>query len=137
MGFFSRFIDPENQSLRLELSQAKVERDWYRDRCDELGALVRKREAAMSAEIKRNRLREDLLNNQIIELGGGRPLPARIQVEQPVEESQMLAETDEILLRTRAREILMQKHPGGEFTDEDLEQALDTMREDPNYWLSN
>jgi hypothetical protein len=137
MSFFHRLFAPEIVSLKAELAQVTAEREWFRGQCDVLGRLAQKRESDLKAEIKRNRLREDLLNNQIIELGGGRPLPPRIDIPVPNAQSDRLSQEEELLLRARAKEVLEQKHPGEDITAEMFEDALERMKEDPAYWLSN
>lgn len=138
MGLWTRFTDPETEILKVQLAGATAERDWYRDRCGEMVDLLRLKGNALTAEIKRNRTREDLLTNQLLELGGGRRLPVRepdTVIEIP--EDKGGAGSDEAVLRERAHEILEQQHPGEDVTADMLENALVQMRQDPTRWLND
>lgn len=127
MSFVRRLFAPETARL-----------DEYRERCVELTVLLRGRDAALLKEISRNRKREDLLTNQIIELGGGRRLPLREPEEVKVDvEPQGLSAADESTLRARAHEVLEQQHPGEEITQSMIENAYQSMVPKAEYWLKD
>ena len=137
MNFIRRLIDPRIKELELRLEYAEREATWYKDRCGEMVELVAKRNTALSAEYKRNRLREDALTNQLLELGGGRRLPTR--EEKPVEPDddtpKRLATAADERLRGLAREYAVQKHQFGTPTEEEIDNTYSMMLENPDHWL--
>ena len=139
MNFIDRLFDPERLTLKLKLQQAEVERDWYRDRCGEMVLLVEKRNTELRAEYKRNRSREDALSNQGVEIAGGRRLPAR-EPDKPIDEPdepKKLSPSDDDRLRDMAKQYAEQKHPHGEPSEQDIENAYQTMLPRAEEWLDN
>lgn len=137
MGFFSRLIVPEIDRLQTELAQAKEERDWYRDRCNESGGERLKAESALRSEINRNRKREDLLQGQILELAGGKRLPVRIEEKKPEETPEGLSPMAEQALRDRAREYCTQRYNEADITEEKIDEVFEMMKLDPEEWLKD
>jgi hypothetical protein len=145
MGWFHRLlagvVAPDIESLKTELAQVTRERDWYQGRCLEIGTAKKQVETKLSAEIKRNRSREDELVNQIISLGGGRTLPIRdkekVALPQPADDDELTQEQDD-LLRQRAVERCPQLHPPGtEITSEMIDSVYEDMKTNPKYWLDD
>lgn len=144
-----RLVSPEIARLqgevttaKAQLTQAEVERDWWRRSAEGLGGTLTDVRRELQAEIKRNRRREDELIEQIIKLGGGRGLvPRQLDFdakERAVSENAKPAELTAIQqeqLRDRAFMTLEQRFPGEQVTPEMVEAQYQAMLEDPMDWL--
>ena len=136
MSFFASLFAPDVTRLESELAQMKTERDWFKARATEAGMDRLKAEAALKAEINRNRKREDLLQGQILELGGAHRLPPRIEEPKVEEVPEGLSPAAASTLRDRAEQYRDQKYPE-ERTDEKTEEIYQMMLADPETWLSD
>lgn len=136
MDLIRRLFVPEIQELKAKLHAAETERDWYRERCGEFGPLLNKAKADLKAEIVRNRKREDLLYNQLLEISGGRTLPVRIEEPQaePEPDGQISSMALE-LLAERAREYCKDRYP--DEPDQHFERVFEQMKTDPEHWLTD
>lgn len=140
-GFLTRIFAPTLAARNAELTQSNAERDWWRKQCEDAGEVIRQERLSLRTEIARNRKREDALTNQIIQLAGGRGLPAReIETEQPPEEAQQPNLLNEAKLRERAQEYVDQRATEAmtpNAREEMIAEVFEKMKENPEHWLAD
>ena len=140
MGLWQRLFGSESEeitTLKARLDDSERAAKWFESRCEESGQARIKAENALRSETKRNRLREDELTNQLLEIAGGRRLPARTEPVQPIEPEtpKGLNPAADQTLRQRAFEYCEQKFP--ESVDEHIEEVYKQMLAEPEHWLSD
>ena len=119
MGWLSRILSPDSELLRNAIERAAC------------------LESKLDSEIIRNRLREDSLVDQILQLAGAKRAPFReLLPEAPEPEPEGLTESDKQILYDRAKEVCLQTI-GSEFTEDQLLQNFAAMKADPATWLRN
>ena len=141
--FFARLFSAEIADLTAQLEQSKRERDWYAGLFDQCKGELIACDKAYSAEITRNRKREDTLTDTIRKMAAPdvvRELPKRADDKAPdlpagglIEPA--LTEAEKDWLYERAEEYAAQTSTA--VTPETVRAIYTKMLADPQNWLSN
>lgn len=143
--FFARLFSSEVADLESRLAQATRERDWYAGLFDQCKGELISCDKAYSAEITRNRRREDALTDTIRKMAAPsvvRELPKRADDDAAPDLpaggliEPALTEADKDALYERAEEYAAQTSPNGA-TPEQVRLIYTKMLADPGTWLSN
>lgn len=141
--FFARLFSAEIADLTAQLEQSKRERDWYAGLFDQCKGELIACDKAYTAEITRNRKREDALTDTIRKMAAPdvvRELPKRADDKAPdlpagglIEPA--LTEAEKDALYERAEEYAAQTSTV--VTPETVRAIYTKMLADPQNWLSN
>jgi hypothetical protein len=144
MSLFRRLVAPELAKLESQNELLRGENEFLRGQLGEAAKLKQKAESALTSESKRNRLREDELLSQIIELAGGRKLSPREPAPtkdgptaEQLNRDAKLSSDEETLLRQRAADYVSQTAPDTAVTAAMVEEAYQNMLKSPEYWLND